>query len=207
MGARLTGILLVHGVGTGPRVWDDVRAVLRRVEVSAPERPASGSLPHEVAFLEGPATGRIYGGVSGGATLGLALLAAGVAMARAVLHEPAPGSLVPGILAPVRRAFDERGVDGFGTALYGASWSRVVDRAAAVTVAGELAMFQAFEPEPPVGAVVPVVITVGARSSPERHLAAERVATLVGAEVVEIAGAGHAVHLERPAAFARLLAP
>ena len=201
----MTGIVLVHGAGTGSHVWDRVRSLLPG-EVLTPDRPASGSLAHEVAFLVGQVSGRVYGGVSGGATLGLALLAADVPMARAVLHEPAPGPLVPGMLGPVGRAFEEGGVDGFGQALYGRAWEHVVDRADRATVARELAMFQAFEPSAPVGPTPPVLVTVGARSSDERHLAAERVAALIGAEVVVIDGAAHAVHLERPAEFARLLA-
>ena len=108
-------VLLVHGAATTSRVWDRVRALLRDdgVEVVAPDRPSSGDLTAELAALADDADGAVVVGVSGGATLGLALASDRV-VAGAVLHEPAVGSLVPGLLDHVVAGFTTGGVPGFG---------------------------------------------------------------------------------------------
>src|SRR6187431_2725648 len=92
-------VLLVHGAATTSRVWDRLRALLAAdgLDVVAPDRPSSGDLAVELAALADDADDALVVGVSGGATLGLAL--AGMRpLAGAVLHEPAVGSLVPGLL-------------------------------------------------------------------------------------------------------------
>ena len=85
-------------------------------------------------------------GVSGGATLGLALACASSHLAGAVLHEPAVGSLVPGLLDHVVAGWTTGGVAGFGSALYGPSWDPSMAPADADAVARDLAMFRRFEP-------------------------------------------------------------
>ena len=124
-------------------------------------------------------------GVSGGATLGLALAAAGVPAA-AVLHEPAVGSLLPGLLDQVRAAYAEGGVPAFARALYGPAWTAAEAPADPGAVARDLAMFTRFEPAAPAPEAGPVIITVGERSPAVRHEAAARLA-----DAVRLPGRGH----------------
>ena len=72
-------------------------------------------------------------------------------------------------------------------------------------MARDLAMFTSFEPAAPAQGVGPVIITVGERSPAVRHESAARLADKFGFTVEVIAGAGHAVHLTHPAAFAALI--
>jgi pimeloyl-ACP methyl ester carboxylesterase len=146
----------------------------------------------------------VVAGVSGGATLGLALAAAGVPAA-AVLHEPAVGSLLPGLLDQVRAAYAEGGVPAFARALYGSAWTAAEAPADPGAVARDLAMFTGFEPAAPAGEVGRVLITVGERSPAIRHESAARLADKFGLSVEVIADAGHAVHLTHPAAFAAVV--
>ena len=83
-------VLLVHGAATTSRVWDRVHELLRDdgVEVVAPDRASTGDLAAELEALADDADGAVVVGVSGGATLGLAL-ASDQLLAGAVLHEPA----------------------------------------------------------------------------------------------------------------------
>ena len=99
--------MLIHGAATTSRVWRHVIPLLAQAggrDVSCPDRAATGDLSAEVAALRDVCQGAIVAGVSGGATLGLALAAAGVPMRAALLHEPAVGSLYPGLLDQVRAA-------------------------------------------------------------------------------------------------------
>ena len=91
-------VVLIHGAATTSRVWRHVVPLLAAggpVSVTVPDRPCTGDLATETAALRPSCAGAVVAGVSGGATLGLALAAAGVPAA-AVLHEPAVGSLLPG---------------------------------------------------------------------------------------------------------------
>src|SRR6185437_7534407 len=106
-------VVLIHGAATTSRVWRHVVPLLGGLNVTCPDRACSGSLAAEVAALREACAGAVVGGVSGGATLGLALAAAGVPMTAAVLHEPAAGSLYPGLLDAVRAAYQAGGVAGF----------------------------------------------------------------------------------------------
>jgi pimeloyl-ACP methyl ester carboxylesterase len=197
-------LALIHGAATTGRVWRHVVPLLAAggpLAVAVPDRPCTGDLAAEVAALRPSCAGAVVAGVSGGATLGLALAAAGVPAA-AVLHEPAVGSLLPGLLDQVRAAYAEGGVPAFARALYGTAWTAAEAPADPGAVARDLAMFTSFEPVAPAPGAGPVIITVGERSPAIRHESAARLAVKFGFSVEVIAGAGHAVHLTHPAAFA-----
>jgi len=228
--------LLLHGAATTGAIWAPVRAALGERLVVAPDRPSTGDLDRELATVRGaleaawaaprpvrvpvraPVVGGetpsgegvrppvVFGGVSGGATLGLAALAAGVPLAAAVLHEPAVGSLLPGLLAPMAEAYASGGVPAFGRALYGPSWRPEDAPADPGAVARDLAMFLRFEPAAPAATPGPVVVTVGERSPEVRHRAAAALHRELGLPVRVLPGCGHAAHLEAPKAFADLLA-
>jgi pimeloyl-ACP methyl ester carboxylesterase len=210
-------IVLVHGAATTAAVWAAVRRELAAfrpdADVRAPQRSYTGDLAAEVAALAPLCAGATVVGVSGGATLGLALLAAGVPLAGAVLHEPAVGALVPGLLAPVAAAYAAGGVPGFGAALYGPAWDPAMAPADPEAVRRDLAMFRAFEPAP--AAAAPglagpgpgrVTTTVGSLSPPPRHAAARALTEHCGLPYRVLDGCGHAVHLEQPRLLAELAA-
>lgn len=205
-----TRIVLVHGAATTAAVWHGVSrslaALYPRVPVIAPQRAYSGDLAAEVDALAAVCADAVVLGVSGGATLGLALLAAGVPLAGAVLHEPAVGSLVPGLLAPMAEAYASGGVGAFGAALYGPAWTAEMAPNDAEAVGRDLGMFRAFEPAAP--PALPsggaVTTTVGALSPPPRHEAARALRSRCGLPYRVIDGCGHAAHLERPEALALL---
>jgi pimeloyl-ACP methyl ester carboxylesterase len=203
-------VVLVHGAATTAAVWAPVREALSRrwpgIEVTAPQRAYTGDLDAEVAALADVVAGAVLVGVSGGATLGLALVASGVPTAGAVLHEPAVGSLVPGLLTHVAAGYEERGVTGFGTALYGAAWDVSMAPDDPGAVARDFAMFRAFEPVAPAAAPERAATTVGALSPPARHEAARALRSFAGLPYQVLDGCGHAVHLERPELFAGVIA-
>jgi len=109
-------VVLIHGAATTSRVWRRVVPLLEGFDVRCPDRPCSGDLAAEVAVLGPACAGAVVAGVSGGATLGLALAAAGVPVAAAVLHEPAVGSLLPGLLDEMRAAYQAGGTAAFADA-------------------------------------------------------------------------------------------
>ncbi|OIJ68599.1 alpha/beta fold hydrolase [Streptomyces mangrovisoli] len=199
-------VLLVHGAATTGAVWDGVVAELRRrapeLRVSVPERDCTGELALETAALTPYAENAVVVGVSGGATLGMALVAAGVPVAGAVLHEPAAGALVPGLLAHVAEGYARDGVPGFGAALYGPAWTTALAPADEGRVARDFAMFRAFEPIPlPSGIRAgrpPVLGSLGGLSPGPRRRAAEALEASIGLPFMVLADVGHAVHLERP---------
>ncbi|MET8795683.1 alpha/beta hydrolase [Nocardia sp. NPDC004568] len=196
-------VVLIHGVATDSRVWAGTVAALGpAVEIHAPDRPQSGDMDTEIAALAPLCEGALVVGVSGGATLGLELAARGVEFAAALLHEPAAGSLAPGLLDEVARAFRQQGVAGFGGALYGPSWHPGLTTASRETVAAELAMFRAFEPGPPVRSAERITLTVGRYSSPARHRSVQALGAAFGVEWRVLAGTGHAAHLETPTQLA-----
>jgi pimeloyl-ACP methyl ester carboxylesterase len=194
-------LLLVHGAATTSAVWAPLAALLHDVDVVAPDRPSSGDLDTELAFLAPLADGAVVVGVSGGATLGLALAASEVALAGAVLHEPAVGSLVPDLLDHVVAGYAAAGIEGFGRALYGPGWSPAMAPADARAVARDLAMFRAFEPRPVARHQGPVVVTVGGDSPPGRHAAATALAAF-GTTARVLPGCRHFVQHDAPATFA-----
>ena len=100
-------IVLLHGIATTAAVWDRVvtaLAALGVTDVVALQRPCTGSLPAELDALAPLVHEALVVGQSGGATLALALAGSDHALAGAVAHEPAVGSLVPALLAPVAAA-------------------------------------------------------------------------------------------------------
>ena len=197
-------VVLIHGAATTGHVWRRVRALLPGFDVLTPDRPCSGDLSTEVDALRAHCAGALVVGVSGGATLGLALAAAGVPMTGALLHEPAVGSLRPGLLDSVRAAYAAGGAPGFARTLYGPAWTEADAPADLAAVGRDLAMFTAFEP----AAAVPdtlaerVIVTVGEHSPAIRHDSVRRLAGKFGYPSWVIPGAGHAVHLTHPEAFA-----
>lgn len=198
-------IVLVHGAATTSRVWRFVTPLLDGFDVRCPDRDSTGDLDAELRALAPVCRGAVVAGVSGGATLGLALAARGAGLAAALLHEPAAGSLLPGLLTPVARAYASGGVNAFAAALYGPAWTpqeAPEDRGA---VGRDLAMFRAFEPAAPARGEGRVILAVGALSPPARHESVRRLSEAFALPAVTIPGAAHAVHLENPAAFAARL--
>jgi pimeloyl-ACP methyl ester carboxylesterase len=199
--------VLIHGAATTSRVWRRVRALLPGFDVVVPDRPCTGELSAEVEALRAQCTGALVVGVSGGATLGLALAAAGVPMTAALLHEPAVGSLLPGLLDGVREAYSAGGLPAFARALYGPAWTEAEAPADPAAVARDLAMFTGFEPAAPASdmAAGRVIITVGERSPAIRHDSVSRLAAKFGYRAWVIPGTGHAVHLTHPKAFTAVI--
>lgn len=227
--------MLLHGVGVGPESFDRLAAVLRRgplgdrCRVVAAPRPTgfdgSALTVEEQAdriAAEQLGSGRaIVVGVSGGATVGVAL---GIRHPEAVgalaLHEPLLGRNVAGLHqqfteAAARAAESEDEAMTVVRAVMGEPTWAALDapaRRRAEASAGrwrdEIARFAAFDPSPADVASLhglPVLATYGARSAPVRQQAAAVLASLAGAEVAVVAGAGNAAHLDAPDALARVL--
>ena len=202
-------IVLLHGIATTASVWNRVVAALAELgveDVVAVQRPCTGSLSDELDAIAPLTEGALVVGQSGGATLALALASSGHSFAGAVAHEPAVGSLVPALLAPVAAAFTERGIEGLGSALYGPSWSLDMAGADLAVIPGELAMFRAFEPAAARAGQGPVLVTVGALSPAARHEAAAALHSRLGYEVLSLPGASHFVAWDAPATFAATIA-
>lgn len=193
-----TRVVLLCGVATDPLVWTPTAEVLSQAhfEVTVPQRPRSGDLTTEIEFLAPLCDGAVVFGVSGGATLGLELAARGVEMTAAFLHEPAAGSLAPGLLDHVVDAFRDDGVAGFGSALYGPAWDPSLTTSDAATVAREFAMFRAFEPRPPAIDPSAVTLTVGELSPAARYAAVNAISGAFGLGRRVLAGTSHAAHLD-----------
>jgi pimeloyl-ACP methyl ester carboxylesterase len=204
----MADLVLIPGAAVGPRVWARCAGALadRGHAVTTPDRPRSGDLSTELAALTPQVDGAWVVGMSGGATLGLALAAQGLPLAGAVLHEPAVGSLLPGLLAPIAAAYASGGTAGFARALYGASWSPTllgeVDEA---VTARDLAMFRAFEPGPAASASGRVLVTWGSDSGPVRRAAAVALRDSCGYRIEEIIGAAHFVGYDQPELFATVV--
>lgn len=178
--------------------------MLDAFSVDAVQRNYSGDLDREVADLVGACDGAIVVGVSGGATLVLELARRGAGYAAAVAHEPAAGSLCPGLLDHVIAGWQTAGVVGFGSALYGPAWRRE-DAPSDDSVARDLAMFRAFEPAPLPADAAPLLLTVGGVSPAIRAASVAALADLLPAPVRTLPGAAHAVHLDQPQLVADLI--
>jgi len=196
-----TRLVLLHGAATSSRVWRRVLPFLPPGAVLVPDRPATGRMQDEIAFLAPLCEDAVVVGVSGGATLGLELLARGVPVRAALLHEPAAGSLAPGLLAHVRDGLAEDGVRGFGRALYGPAWTLAETSAPLDVVRAEFAMFGGFEPRDLGAAAARVVVTVGADSPSARHRSVAALGRALGVSTAVLPGTAHAAHLEAPRAL------
>jgi 3-oxoadipate enol-lactonase/3-oxoadipate enol-lactonase/4-carboxymuconolactone decarboxylase len=222
-------IVLVHGVGFGPetlaplaRALDDhapVISVARRgYGRRARESPAKTVAEHvdDIACaLDNAGAGRaVVAGMSGGATVALAfVLSHPERVVAAVAHEPAVGSVAPELRALVLGALGEGGGSKLLRVLAGAeTWRKLPAEivlaldANARLVEADAAAFLAFEPPLPSRPVrLPLVCSVGERSSALRFTVARRLAARTGAPVAVVPGCGHLPQLDAPDAFARLI--
>ncbi|MFD2840535.1 alpha/beta fold hydrolase [Populibacterium corticicola] len=211
-----TPILFIHGAATGPTVWTGVVSALFGLfnaqglptpELRAPKRPQHGDWDEEIDALSSAASGAFIVGVSGGATLGWELLSsryrsnAPAIPVGGILHEPAAGSLAPGLLSHVAQALSAQGLAGFGKALYSESWTPALASIDDAGVALEFAMFSRFEPT---ALRVPdaVLLTTGTDSPTLRHSSVTRLSETYGVPRSMIPGK-HAVHLDHAQDFAR----
>lgn len=228
---RRPGIVLLHGVGVGPESFDGLDHLLgaeHRVAVIerasgldvAPSLEAQADLVAD-RIIEDDLAGACVVGVSGGATLALVLaLRHPDLLGSLVLHEPLVGRLVPALHArfaeAARRAArsEDDALAVVRTVLGEATWSALgADRRTLVGQRArqaqlEVPVFAAFDPSAEDLAdlrSLRVLTTVGGLSGPERHAVASVLATLAGAEVAVVDGAGNAVQLDAPAAFAQLI--
>lgn len=202
----MTRIVLLHGAATTSAIWDGFAELLPEHEIVAPDRPRTGDLTRELAWLAPRVEDSWVVGLSGGATLGLALAASGTQLAGAVLHEPAVGHLMPELLAPMRAAFADGGTAAFGRTLYGSGWDLAMAGGHDDEVtARELAMFAGFEPQQAAPHQGPVVITVGAASPPARHRSVEALRDALGYRIAEVPGASHFVANDHRQVFAALI--
>lgn len=226
-------VVLVHGVGVGPasfaRLADRLEDRHRVVAVERPVGPGGAALDvvdqadrlAEVLADLGVGDGLLVG-VSGGATVGLALAIRHPGVAGAlVLHEPLLGGHAVGLHAQFNEAAAraatgiEGAMDVVRTVMGEATWDALgpdgqeASRAQAARWQAEIPMFAAFEPTAGELSSLrdqPVLVTVGARSTVERRLAAAVLQNLAGVDVVEVPGAANAAHLDAPDAFAAVLA-
>ncbi len=211
----LPPILFIHGAATGPSVWTAVVSALCGLfnahglptpELRAPKRPQRGDWDEEIESLSSAASGAFIVGVSGGATLGWELLStrypstAPGSPIGGILHEPAAGTLVPGLLSHVARALSAQGLAGFGKALYGDTWTAAMASVDDSSVAQEFAMFSGFEPS---GLCSPdtVLLTTGSESPALRHTSVDQLSQIYRVPQRVIPGQ-HAVHLDHARDFA-----
>lgn len=230
-------ILFVHGVGMSPAVFDSVRSACNTPRTAAPlrapYRTGASTISFEsmvddlasLAALEAPV---LVVGVSGGATLALALacrLGTDAAVEEAgvvgvVAHEPLVGPLAAELhaiitaraasLAESREA--ERAVDFVRDLIGVGTWEQlpgsVRDHALehADVVRHEVSRFVEFAPTLAElrGIRVPLTVTVGSSSPTARHEAA-RLLERASAARVQLVPGGHLACWEHPVAFAETI--
>lgn len=197
-----TRVVLVHGAAVTASCWDRLLPLLADLDVVAVQRPSSGDPALELAALRPVASGALVVGVSGGATLGLALAASGTPLTGALLHEPAVGALLPELLAPLAAAHAAGGVAAFGSLLYGPSWDPAMAPADPGAVGRDLAVFRAMEPAAPAEGQGPVVVSVGGNSPPVRHAAAAALGRHLGIGTTVLPGCRHFAQWDSPAVLA-----
>jgi pimeloyl-ACP methyl ester carboxylesterase len=224
-------VLFLHGVGLDPRLFAPMIAMVSSPAMAPLRRPyATRSAPAEsvrqqaaelAAALE-PARDVIVVGVSGGATIAVALAMLDLrAVAGIVAHEPLIGPLAPELNASVEASAAQLATDhgpdavpDFLTRLVGVpAWERLPAEARAFAadhadvVRSEVPAFAAFAPTAGELAAIRtrLVVSSGACSPARRHAAGARLAELAGARHVVVTGAGHLAHVEQPAAFASLV--
>jgi pimeloyl-ACP methyl ester carboxylesterase len=225
-------VVLLHGVGVGPESFARVAELLgadhRVVAPGRPVGPGGAALPLSeqadvlARTLEdlGAAGCRLVG-VSGGATLGLCLAIRHPALIGSmVLHEPLVGPLAPDLHARFQAsaarasASDAAAMEVVRAVMGDPTWRALgaEGRAASEDLAprwrGEVAQFAAFAPsaaELEAIGTLPLLVTVGERSGPERWAAAQVLVRCSGARATRIPAAGNAVQLDAPDAFAALI--
>lgn len=198
-------VLLIHGAAVTSGIWAPVIERLAGLDVVAVDRPCTGSLEAEVAWLAPHAEGAFVVGVSGGATLGLALAATATRLAGALVHEPAVGALAPGLLDPIAAAYAADGLAGFGAALYGPRWSIDLAPPGPSRLDLELTMFRSFDPAAPRPGQGPVIASVGALSPPIRHASVAALRERFGIATAVLDGSGHFAPADAPDALAALI--
>ena len=235
-------VVLVHGVGVGVWAFAEVAAALaadHRVLVphrrgygpadGGDELPRSASVGDQVDDLIEVLVSRGIGratfvGVSGGATLVLALALSAPAMVRAaVVHEPVIGPLAPELHAMLRAAADRlassgpgpEGVIEFMAGLVGDEQmadlppsGRDAIRVRSEVVRAEVPEFIAFAPTTADLARlvdVSIVASLGARSPEPRRQAAAVLSRLAGARIEVLDGVRHLPQLEAPEAFEKAI--
>ena len=226
-------LVFVHGVGLWPGLFAQIGrqfpllAGLCWTRPGYAGRPPVGDLGAQAdqlaAFCDEAAGGRpVYlVGVSGGATLGLAVALRHPSVLEGVVtHEPLIGPLQPALHARVAeagaalaKAPSPEAAERFLQLLYGYESFQAQEQDALCwardhwgTVCSEVAAFAAFAPDE--GALTDLgprhLTTVGSRSAPERHDVAQVLAR-AGAETRVVDGSGHHVLIDAPVAFAHLI--
>jgi pimeloyl-ACP methyl ester carboxylesterase len=240
IGAIGPDVVLLHGVGLDPRLFDPVLSMIPNA--SAPfrhryghdraggARAAMASVEADAAeLLDTVAAGRsdrplVVVGVSGGATLALAMAAIGRSgLAGVIAHEPLVGPLAPELHALVVAAAAELAggagsiadrAAAFVRRLVGeATWATLPPEARrfvgehAAEVHAEVPLFAGYAPtvDDLAAIVPPLVVSTGERSHARRHQAAAALAALSPATQLVVRGAGHLVHWEQPVAFASMV--
>ncbi|WP_426573847.1 alpha/beta fold hydrolase [Aquihabitans sp. McL0605] len=224
--------MLLHGVGVGPESFAAMAELLEdRHRVVALERPVGPGgtalpLPLQADLLatllaEVGALGARLVGVSGGATLGLCL---GIRHPQTVsalaLHEPLVGALAPELHSQFQRsaaiasAGEPEAMEVVRAVMGDATWAslgpegQAASSSHAVRWRGEIAQFAAFDPSvADLTALrpLPLLVTVGSRSGPERWAAAEQLRRWAAADLVEVPGAGNAAQIDAPQAFTEIV--
>lgn len=229
-------VVLVHGVCFGPETFErPASALARRVRVLTVHRRGYGRSsdlpPGEtvdehvndlVAALDRLGIPKaVFVGVSGGATITLAIaLAHPARVAAAVVHEPALGPLAPGVhgilstgagmIAQAAEAAD--GAEAMASLLAGPSWGacghaeRMRIRELGPVVRAEVPGFLEFAPsadELRALRAVPLVSSVGGSSRAQRMAAAQVLAGIAGARLEVVRDVGHLLQLDAPAVLAR----
>lgn len=204
----MSRVLLVHGAATGPEIWTTVVPLLADLDPVVLTRPRSGDLTVETDWLIDQAAHQAQDswlvGISGGATLVLAAAAAGVHARGVLAHEPAAGSLVPGLLAPMVEAFEAGGTTAFARRLYGEEWNPPAEAAWLddEVTRRELTMFRSFEPAVARPEAGRIVTSVGEESPPIRHQVANALADHLGVEQWALPHVSHLAPVQAPAIFA-----
>ena len=219
-------VVLVHGVGFGPGTLRGVAAALARQAgvlvisrrgygVRAGDPPAATVATHVddlmQALDEAAVERAVLAGMSGGATIVMAAaLAHPDRVCCAVAHEPAVGSLAPELRVQILAALED-GADGLMRFLAGErTWAalplgvREWLAAHPWLITADAGAFARYEPHFH-DAPVPLISSLGERSSAARFAVAERLSARTGAPVVVVPGCGHLPQFDAPTAFAQLI--